>query len=106
MAASQTTAPLNETRSDSRRLSTGNGQDTVVTAAYIAAQHVANGRMRLPEPKDWRERAAELRRMAVETDEPERCRKLIALAERWEQSRRGSGDRRKSVAILVEMRRG
>jgi hypothetical protein len=39
----------------------------------------------VPEPRDWRERAAELRRMAAETDDPERQRKLLALAERWEQ---------------------
>lgn len=39
----------------------------------------------MPKPSDWRERAAELRRLADDTDDPERRRKLLGLADRLEQ---------------------
>jgi hypothetical protein len=46
----------------------------------------------MTEAKAWKVRAAELRRIAAKTAEPERERKMLALAEQIEdEERRGAG---------------
>jgi hypothetical protein len=44
----------------------------------------------MTEGKTWKVRAADLRRIAAKTAEPERERKMLALAERLEEAERGS----------------
>jgi hypothetical protein len=44
----------------------------------------------MTEPKSWKVRPVDLRRIAAKTSEPERERKMLALAEQLEEAERGS----------------